>query len=163
MQNHARLFLVTKKVIWEEKAQSDIRFIGKPVFDYFPTAFLNERYSFISMINEVKGTQQRTIKNLTDMKFYLDKIPSGIIHGVGCAEDLLPEEFARTTMNQCKPLPFIVDGYSMKNNETWIAFRSAIDDVHSPRLLLWQNIFNSVSAYRELHPLNTWTLYGIKK
>jgi len=152
-----------KKVIWEEKAQSDIRFIGKPVFDYFPTAFLNERYSFISMINEVKGTQQRTIKNLTDMKFYLDKIPSGIIHGVGCAEDLLPEEFARTTMNQCKPLPFIVDGYSMKNNETWIAFRSAIDDVHSPRLLLWQNIFNSVSAYRELHPLNTWTLYGIKK
>jgi len=152
-----------KKVIWEEKAQTDIKFVGKPVFDYFPTAFLNERYSFISMINEVKGTQQRTIKNLTDMKFYLDKIPSGIIHGVGCAEDLLPEEFARTTMNQCKPLPFIVDGYSMKNNETWIAFRSAIDDVHSPRLLLWQNIFNSVSAYRELHPLNTWTLYGIKK
>jgi len=152
-----------KKVIWEEKAQTDIRFVGKPIFDYFPTAFMNERYSFISMINEVKGTQQRTIKNLTDMKFYLDKIPSGLIHGVGCAEDLLPEEFSRTTMNQCRPLPFIIDGYSIKNNETWIAFRSAIDDVHSPRLLLWQNIFNSVSAYRELHPLNTWTLYGIKK
>lgn len=152
-----------KKVIWEEKAQADIRFVGKPIFDYFPTAFMNERYSFISMINEVKGTQQRTIKNLTDMKFYLDKIPSGLIHGVGCAEDLLPEEFSRTTMNQCRPLPFIIDGYSIKNNETWIAFRSAIDDVHSPRLLLWQNIFNAVSAYRELHPLNTWTLYGIKK
>jgi len=152
-----------KKVIWEEKVQPDIKFIGKPVFDYFPTAFLNERYSFMSMINEVKGTQQRTIKNLTDMKFYLDKIPSGLIHGVGCAEDLIPEEFSRTLMNQCRPLPFIIDGYVIKNNETWIATRSAIDDIHTPRLVLWHNIFNSVSAYRELHPLNTWTLYGIKK
>lgn len=152
-----------KKVIWEEKVQPDIKFVGKPVFDYFPTAFINERYSFYSMINEVKGTQQRTIKNLTDMKFYLDKIPTGLIHGVGCAEDLLPEEFARTIMNQCRPMPFIVDGYAVKNNETWITLRSAIDDVQSPRFVLWQNIFNAVSAYRELHPLNTWTLYGIKK
>lgn len=152
-----------KKVIWEEKIQADIKFVGKPVFDYFPSAFINERYSFFSMINEVKATQQRTIKNLTDMKFYLEKIPSGIIHGVGCAEDLMPEEFSRTLMNQCQPMPFIIDGLTMKNNETWIALRSAIDDVHTPRLVLWQNIFNSVSAYRELHPLNTWTLYGIKK
>lgn len=152
-----------KKVIWEEKVQPDIKFIGKPVFDYFPTAFLNERYSFLSMINEVKGTQQRTIKNLTDLKFYLDKMPSALIHGVGCAEDLIPEEFSRTLMNQCRPLPFIIDGYMIKNNETWIAMRSAIDDIHTPRLVLWHNIYNSVSAYRELHPLNTWTLYGIKK
>jgi hypothetical protein len=152
-----------KKVIWEEKAIPDIKFVGKPVFEYFPSAFLNERYSFVNMINEVKGTQERTIKNLTDMKFYLDKIPSGIIHGVGCAEDLLTEEFSRTVMNQCHPLPFIIDGYTIKNNETWIVLRASIDDLHSPRLILWQNIFNSVSAYRELHPLNTWTLYGIKK
>ncbi len=152
-----------KKVIWEEKPLTDIKFIGKPIFDYFPTAFINERYSFLNMINEVKGTQGRTIKNLTDMKFYLDKIPNGIIHGVGCVEDLIPEEFQRTVMNQCHPMPFIVDGYVLKNAETWIVLRSAIDDLHSPRLVLWQNIFNSVSAHRELHPLGTWTLYGIKK
>ena len=152
-----------KKVIWEEKPQEDIKFTGKPVFDYFPSAFVNERYSFTSMINEVKGTQERTIKNLTDMKFYLDKIPNGIIHGVGCVEDLLPDEFERTVMNQCHPMPFIVDGYTVKNGETWIIFRAAIDDLHSPRLVQWHNIFNGVSAYRELHPLNTWTLYGIKK
>lgn len=152
-----------KKVIWENVVLADIKFIGRPIFDYFPTAFMNERYSFDNMINEVKGTQGRTIKNLTDLKFYLDTMPNGIIHGVGCVEDLIPEEFQRTAMNQCHPMPFIIDGYVFKNNETWPVFRSAIDDLHTPRLVLWPNIFNAVSAHRELHPLNTWTLYGIKK
>lgn len=153
----------SKKVIWEEKLQSDIKFIGNPIFDYFPTSFANERYSFANMINEVKGTQSRSIKNLTDVKFFLDNIPTGVIHGVGCLEDLTPEEFQRTAMNQCHPMPFIIDGYTIKNTQTWLVFRSAIDDLHSPRLILWPNIFNAVSAHRELHPLNTWTLYGIKK
>ncbi len=115
------------------------------------------------MINEVKGTEQRSIKNLTDLKFYLDKMPNGIIHGVGCIEDLIPEEFYRTTINQCHPMPFIIDGHTLKNNETWIVLRSSIDDLHSPRLILWHNIFNAVSAHQEMHPLNSWTLYGIKK
>lgn len=152
-----------KKVIWEDITLEDIKFIGNPLFDYFPNAFVNERYSFQNMINDVKGTQGRTIKNLTDLKFYLDTMANGIIHGVGCVEDLMPEEFERIAMNQCHPMPFIVDGYTIKNNETWMVFRSAIDDLHSPRLVLWQNIFNAVSSHRELHPLNTWTLYGIKK
>jgi hypothetical protein len=152
-----------KRVIWEEKPLTDIKFTGRPIFDYFPTAFSNERYSFVNMINEVKGTQGRTVKNLTDLKFYLDKISNGLVHGVGCVEDLLPEEFQRTVMNQCHPMPFIVDGYLVKHGETWLVLRAAIDDIHSPRLVLWQNIFNSVSAHSELHPLNTWTLYGIKK
>ena len=152
-----------KKVYWGEKVIPDIKFVGRPIFDYFPTSFVNERYSFSNMLNEVKGTQTRTIKNLTDLKFYLDKMPNGIVHGVGCVEDLLPEEFQRTVMNQCHPMPFIIDGHTIKNGETWLVLRAAIDDIHTPRLVLWQNIFNSVSAHSELHPLNTWTLYGIKK
>ncbi len=152
-----------KKVIWEEKNIPDIKYVGKPIFDYFPSNFLSERYSFVNMINEVKGTQNRSIKNLTDVKFYLDKIPNGIIHGVGCVEDLIPEEFQRTTINQCHPIPFIIDGYLEKTGETWLVLRASIDDLHSPRKVLWQNIFNSVSVYGELHPLNTWTLNGIKK
>ena len=152
-----------KKVIWEEKEISDIKFIGTPIFDYFPTAFISERYSFANMINEVKGTQGRPVKNLTDLKFFLNTIANGILHGVGCVEDLIPEEFQRTVINQCHPMPFIIDGHVEKSGDTWLVLRAAIDDLHSPRLVLWQNIFNSVSAYSELHPLNTWTLYGIKK
>ncbi len=152
-----------KKVIWEEKLQTDIKFAGKPVFDYFPTAYMSERYAFTSLLNEVKGTQARMIRNLTDTKFFLDKMPNGIVHGIGCIEDLIPEQFQRTAINQCHPLPFIIDGHTQKNNETWLVARLAIDDIHTPRFIMWPNIFNAVSAYRELHPLNTWTLYGIKK
>jgi len=152
-----------KKIIWDEKEQTDIKYKGRLIFDYFPTSYLSERYSLTSLVNEVKGTQSRSIKNLTDMLFYLDKIQGSLIHGVGCAEDLLPEFFARNSINGCRPLPFIIDGHIEKNNTTLLVFRSAIDDVHTPRLILWQNIFNSVSAYQLLHPLNTWTLNGIKK
>ncbi|MBC7429518.1 MAG: hypothetical protein H7336_12950 [Bacteriovorax sp.] len=152
-----------KKVIWEEKLQPDIKFTGIPIFDYFPTNFMSERYSFTSLIDEVKRTQERVIKNLTDLKYYLDKMPNGIIHGIGCAEDMLPEQFQRIAINQCHPMPFIIDGHIEKNNETLLVSRLAIDDVHTPRLITWPHIFNAVSAYQDLQPLNTWTLNGIKK
>jgi hypothetical protein len=90
-------------------------------------------------------------------------MPNGIVHGIGCIEDLVPEQFQRTAINQCHPLPFIIDGHTQKNDETWLVARLAIDDIHTPRFIMWPNIFNAVSAYRELHPLNTWTLYGIRK
>lgn len=152
-----------KNVYWEEKIQKDIKFIGIPVFDYFPTAFTNERYSFTNLLNEVKGVQERIIRNLTDAKFFLDSVPNGILHGIACSEDLLPEQFQRLGINQCHPMPFIIDGYVDSNGVTNLITRLAIDDLHTPRLLQWPNFFNGVTAYQELHPLNTWTLYGIKK
>ena len=103
------------------------------------------------------------IRNLTDVKYFLNTHANGIIHGIGCIEDLLPEQYKRLTMNQCRPLPFIVDGYQTKKEELWLVARLSIDDIHTPRILSWPNVFNRVSAYQELHPLNTWTLYGIRK
>ena len=153
----------SKKIIWEEKVQEDINYIGKPVFEYFPASYLNERYSFSHLLSEVKAIQARPIKNLTYLKFYLDNIPNSIIHGVGCLEDLLPEEYQRTAINQCQSFPFIIDGYVLRKNEIWLTLRAPIDDLHSPRFVLWQNVFNAVSAFRELHPLNSWTMYGLKK
>ena len=152
-----------KKVIWDTKEQADIKFIGVPIFDYFPTTYKNERYAFTNLINEVHKTQDRMIRNLTDIKYFLNTHPNGIVHGVGCIEDLIPEQFQRIAINQCRPMPFIIDGHSLKNDETWLVGRIAIDDIHTPRTLTWPNVFNAVSAYQELHPLNTWTLYGIRK
>ena len=152
-----------KKVIWDQKVMEDIKFNGRPIFEYYPTNYLNQRFSLTSLLNEVKRMQSRSIKNLTDLMFYLDKIPGSIIHGVGCAEDLLPEQYSRISINECHPLPFIIDGYVKKNNNISLVFRSAIDDIHSPRLIAWNNIFNSVTAYQPLHPLSTWTLNGLKK
>jgi hypothetical protein len=152
-----------KKVIWAEKVQSDIRFIGKTNFDYFANAYMNERYSFVNLMNEVHGTQEREIRNFTNLSFYLENNPLALVHGIGCAEDLMPEIFQRLSINQCQPMPFIIDGVVKKNNENLLVSRIAIDDVHTPRLITWSNVFNAVSSYREIHPLGTWTLYGIKK
>jgi hypothetical protein len=51
----------------------------------------------------------------------------------------------------------------MKGEETWLVTRLSIDDLHTPRMVSWPSIFNAVSAYQEIHPMNTWTFYGIKK
>lgn len=152
-----------KKVIWDDKVQTDIKFIGNPIFEYYPSAYSNERYSIQNLLYEVKNIQSRSVKSLTELKFYLDKIPNGIIHGVGCAEDLIPDIYIRTVINQCHPLTFIISGYVIKNSEPMIIVHSAIDELFSPRLLPWMNIYNSVASYKELHPLNTWTLHGLKK
>ena len=124
---------------------------------------MNERYAFTNLVNEVYKTQERIIRNYTDLTFQLDKLSNGIVHGIGCAEDLVPETFQRSSIYQCQPLPFIIDGVTKRNGENFVVTRLSIDDIHTPRLIQWTNIYNSVSAYQELHPLNTWTLYGIKK
>jgi len=152
-----------KKVIWDEKEHKDIRFIGTPIFEYFPSAYTNDRYAVTNLLSEARGIQSRSIKNLTDMKFYLDKIPNSIIHGIGCAEDLIPENYKRESINQCQPIPFIIDGYFVKNAENFLVTRTAIDDLYAPRLITWPSIYNAVTAYKELHPFNSWTLYGLKK
>lgn len=156
-------FECEKKVIWEEKEQADIKFIGKTIFEYYPSAFSNERYSAQNLLYEVKNIQSRAVKSLTELKFYMDKLQNGIIHGVGCAEDLIPETFKRVTLNQCRPLPFIIGGYFIKNGEAHIVVHTAIDNLFAPRILMWQNVYNSVATYKELHPLNTWTMHGLKK
>jgi hypothetical protein len=152
-----------KRVIWEEKEQTDIHFIGTPTFEYFTSAFSNERYSIQNLFSEVKKIENRSIKNINDLIFHLDKNPSNIVHGVGCSEDLLPDTYLRKSLNQCHPLPFLITGHLIKNGETFLVAITAIDDLFSPRLIEWQKIFNSISTYKELHPLNSWTLYGLKK
>lgn len=152
-----------KKVIWEEKEMRDFKFIGVPIFDYFPSNFTSEQYSFIGLVDEVKKTKNQTIRNLTTLKSFLDQNPNGIIHGVGCAEDLSPEQFRRVALNQCRPMPFIIDGYLEKSNEVLLISRMAIDDLHTPHFLTWPRLFNAVTAHQALQPINIWTLNGIKK
>lgn len=152
-----------KKVVFEEKTIPTIRFIGSPTFDYLPSTYMNERYALTNLLNESLGTQSRVLRNITDIKFYLEQLPQSIIHGVGCAEDLIPEYVARQALNQCRPMPFILDSFTEKDGDFFFGVRLSIDDVHSPRALKWANIYNAVANYKELHPLNTWALYGLKK
>lgn len=152
-----------KKIIWEEREIKEIKYRGIPLVDYYTNTFSTQRYSFTNMINEIYGIQSRAVKNITEVKFFLDKIENGIIHGIGCIEDLLPELYKKSTLNQCSPMPFIIDGYVNREDDVLLSTRLAIDDIHSPRLIMWYNIYNSILAYKSLHPLEIWTLHALKK
>ena len=151
-----------KKVYYETKLIDYLEYRGKILFDYFPTAFSNEKYAATNLISEKLKKDSKLIRNLTELKFYFDLDKNGIVHGIGCAEDIFPTRFFRRKLNQCRPLPFIIDGIGSGKDSGRLVFRSAITDIHSPLLLEWNILFNSVANYKELHPLNTWTLYGIK-
>jgi hypothetical protein len=152
-----------KKVILNKKEINNLNYVGVPTFDYFPNSFSNEKYSAVNILADTYKIEKRSIKNLTELHFYFKQFKKGIVHGIGCAEDLLPVYFKRKSLNSCLPLPFIIDGIVEKNNEKFLIFRSSIEDVHTPRLMKWNYIFSSIASYRELHPLSTWALYGIKK
>ncbi len=84
-------------------------------------------------------------------------------HGIGCAEDLLPEHFSKESFNQCSPLPFIVDGYREKAGIYSVVIRTAYDSLHAPRLVPWTNLFSALKDYQRLHPLDIWGLYALRK
>lgn len=152
-----------KKVYYENKVVESIRFEGIPRFEYLTSSFINERYSISSMLSESLKLKSKSIMNLTELKAFFDaKVTKSLIHGVGCIEDLLPELYLRTNLNQCRPTAFILDGYLVKNGRSMIITRISIDNVHSPRQLDWNKIYESVLNYQNLHPLQTWALYGIK-
>ncbi len=152
-----------KKVIWDSKVQEDIEFRGEPLFEYYATNYLQDNLSLTSLISEVNKIKVKNILNLTQLRNHLDLGPNSIIHGTGCAEDIMPELYIRRAMNQCSPLPFIIDGYLKDGDQNKVVVRLSTDDLHSPRILYWTRIFNAVTAYQQLQPLKTWTLNGLSK
>ncbi len=151
-----------KKIFLNKKEITHLRFEGKPVFDYFPNSFANEKFALSSIIRELLNIDQREIRNLTELKTFLKSSKKSIIHGVGCIEDLFPKRFQARAFNQCSPLPFIIDGYYKEFGNIMISIRTAIDDVHSPYPITWNYLLNSIIGYQELHPLKLWPLYGLK-
>jgi hypothetical protein len=84
-----------------------------------------------------------------------------IIHGVGCAEDILPHFFQKNSLNQCRPLPFIIDGTIENDDKVSLIVRTAIDDIQAPRIIDWNYIFNAIKQYSEYHPRKIWSLHVI--
>lgn len=152
-----------KKILYNLRRVKEIKYVGKAEFDYFPTNFKKEKFSLANIMKEVFKLKEYKIRNFTDLIYFLDRKGSNIVHGIGCAEDLAPANFQKSGLNQCHPLPFIIDGYIKSGGQVNMVTRLAIDDIHSPRLIPWNFVFNSVASYKTLHPLDTWTLYGIQE
>lgn len=152
-----------KKIFIEQKEVSELRYEGQAIFDYFPNSFRNERLSMVNVLRETLQLEVKSLRNLTELTVFLNQEGNGVVHGIGCAEDLLPSRFRRHSLNQCQPLPFIIDGIQTDDVITKLVVRYAIEDIHSPRLINWNHIFTAITHYQKLHPLDSWMMYGLRR
>ncbi len=147
-----------------------IKYLSGLNWSYLPFNYKEEQYSMSSLLINKLKLHSLPISNLTELQNFF-KIPKfgkskkmesvGIIHGVGCMEDLLPHQFRIFSMNQCQELPFIIDGSFSENGSDWVVIRLSIDDVQTPRLILWNHVFSAVKSFQNIHPLRMWSLNGL--
>lgn len=149
------------KIIWREKIITHIKQKQSVLFDYFANSFKNERYSQANLIKNNFNLTEKKVLNVTSLKNIFSKNPKAIVHGIGCAEDLLPTFFKKYAFNQCSPLTFIVDGYVEDTGYISLIVRSSLDDLHAPRIISWSQVFSAVKSYQLFQPINDWGLYAI--
>lgn len=156
-------FSCPKKVIHDQKEITDIRYKGKITFDLIPNSFKNEFQSMGYLLGRKYKSPLKSLKNLTQISFFMNNKSNNIAYGIACIDDLLPHIYTDNSLNSCTPMPFIVDGIIKEKGNSYFVIRLAIDDIHSPRILNWNLVFNGVRSYQEKHPLNLWAFYGFSK
>ncbi|MEE3078278.1 MAG: hypothetical protein VX341_02995 [Bdellovibrionota bacterium] len=149
------------KVILDGKEVIKVYSKGKLNFQYFENQYnsndspLNKR-----LINQFE-MKTSSISSVSSASFFLKQKSKGIIHGIGCLEDIYPDKFRIQGATQCSPMPFIIDGFKKDGELAKFTLRTAIDDLHSPREVSWPIIYSAVERYSSYHPLKKWNLYGI--
>ena len=138
-----------------------VSYQGQLNFDYFPTSYATAGNSLFKIMGQYLKREQKLIRNLTELFYFLNTNSRGIIHGLACLEDMLPEFFAKTSLGQCTAHPFIIDGHAKQESDTVLSVHLPLDDVHLPRQIRWQNIYQGVQNFQQTHPLKTWAMYGI--
>lgn len=149
------------KIIYNDRPITHIKIKSNLSIDYFPLNIPSERTSQHYLLTNDFRRGSKSLNNLSSINAFFKKSRKGIIHGVGCAEELLPSFFKARSMNQCSPLPFIIDGIVKNEDKTVLVTRTALDSLQAPRLVSWSNIFSSVKSYQLLHPMRLWTMYGM--
>ncbi len=152
-----------KRIFWGKTEVKGIRYQGVPRFSYFPASLKEAGNSVERILERTLKIRNKSLKNLTEIVYFFDAKEDNIIHGVGCVEDILPETYSKDYFNGCRPIPFILDGYKKMDGDTFFSVRLPIDDIHTPRLLNWNKVFNSINNYKKIHPTDPWTLNGIVK
>jgi hypothetical protein len=153
-----------RKIIYRNEELKNIRYQGQGTINYFPNIPGKAFDSAVGALKRKLSVRFEELRSLSEIVRFFNKYKKGIAHGIGCLEDFYPYLFKKNALNACRPIPFIIDGIVKDaNQKTWMSFRSTIDDVHGPHLIHWNNLFTSLKNYEEIHPLKTWTLYGIEK
>lgn len=149
------------RILYNDRVVDFIKIKNRLTMDYFATSVKEERFSQHYLLSRDYKKNARSLSNLTSLMGFFKKNQNGIVHGIGCAEDILPSFFKKKKMNQCSPLPFIIDGVIREGDKVSFVTRTAVDSLQAPRLVSWSYIYSTVKAYQRLHPLKIWTLYGL--
>lgn len=149
------------KILYNDRQINFITVKGQAALPYFPQNIREERFSQQYLLTRDFKKTGKILNNLSNMSAYFKKTKTGLIHGVGCAEDLLPTFFKSRTLNQCTPLPFIISGIIKDKNKVVFVTRTAGDSLQAPRLMSWSTIYSGVKSYQRSHPLKLWTMYGL--
>lgn len=148
-------------ILYNNRPIDFIRMKSRLTLEYFPLTVRNERFSQHFLLTRDYKQKGKALLNLTSIITYFKKGKNSIIYGVGCAEDILPTFFKAHGLNQCTPLPFIIDGMVKEGEDLAFVTRTSADSLQAPRMISWSNIYSAVKAYQKSHPLKLWTLYGL--
>lgn len=149
------------KILYNDRAIDFISIKGRATIPYFPLNVKDERFSQSYLLTHDFKKHGRQINTLSGMTTFFKKSNNGIIHGIGCAEELLPTFFKVNTINQCTAMPFIVNGVLKDKDKVVFIIRTAGDSLQAPRMLSWSIIYSAVKSYQRVHPLKLWTMYGL--
>lgn len=149
------------RVIYNDRDITFIKQKNKITFNYFPLNIQEERFSQSYIITHDYKKGGVSISNLTKLKEFFKKHPKGLVHGVTCAEELLPSYFATHALNQCSVLPIIIDGIVEEEGSMILVVRTGADSLQAPRLINWSQVFSGIKSYQARHPIRLWTLNGI--
>lgn len=150
-----------RKIFLDQREYPDIEYQGQLFFNFFPISFKGEGKSSFDVILKKLKLSAKGLTNLSDLMSFLKRKERKLIMGIGCAEDLVPDLFFRKSFLECTPLPFLIlkERDSVMKNQLFVL--TALDHPNVPRIVLWPHIFQSVSLYKQLHPLSAWGLYGL--
>lgn len=149
------------KILYNNNPITFIKLKNRVTIDYFPQTIRDERFSQNYLLTHDFKKKGQIITALSNVQNYFKKSKSRMVHGVGCAEDLLPTFFKAHALNQCSPLPFIINGILNNKEKTVFVVRTSADSVQTPRLISWSNVYSAVKNYQRTHPLKLWTLYAL--
>jgi hypothetical protein len=149
------------RILYNDRTIDFIAIKGRATIPYYPLNVRDERFSQSYLLTHDFKKQGRQLSTLSNMVSFFKKSNNGIIHGIGCAEELLPTFFKVNTINQCTAMPFIVNGVIRDKDKVVFITRTAGDSLQAPRMISWSIIYSAVKSYQRVHPLKLWTMYGL--
>ena len=135
----------------------NFKYTGKLGENYFEVSSQDKNHSMNKKLKKVLKFEDEKILSLTKLKLWF-KNKKKIIHGTGCIEDLYPDFFRRTRFNQCTNIPFIISGYQNMDNTDYVIINTTADLASHPRVIRWNNLYNSLKMYQSIHPQKIWAL-----